>query len=785
MAEAAASRPVPNKLDAAAVPLTKAELQNKVTAELFISNVSSTIGGVLQCQAGLTSNTGDNQAKCALAANYLKRCVMAGDVPGIRKAVVQKKYENRGDLIWSLIKDLLPISGEDFDEWSTILTYLGKPRQGKEDLTLKLWKLSINTAIDRMAELADGDEVKTRQLLTEAAVLRNLVHWETPKDRALPDWCDNFMVIKLRSADVATIDNAFAELAAFEKVVDGDQPDRVSAVPSTTGRGPADACHKHPKCRPPHTNAECKAQHPELDSGASKRKPKPASKPDERTRGECFNWLNHGKCSRSNCPFVHDPDKKGSGKRAKPTVAKVTTGAANSIDPATGEPEQCATCHSQFHSSASCPKRGEGQIARIEGAVLELSNQLAFMAARVADGGTIASIAPAQQGAVPRTVTHAPPPQTVPTRSLEQALAQSLAATQRLQGVTSANPCTPSQIQEFEDPTFDDLSTSTGSSSVRAFTPSWVQSDLDRVSEVTVHAKCDTATHGKRALFDSGAGIPITGKPQLFKRIEWYDTPRRVNLGDENHSTFQLGRGVMEGWVWHDWIPSLGKGGWALMEEWGRIGPEFDDPILCAHGFKTGHGYRYANEDADGHLKMVATDGSVLKARDHGSQLFLEVKWNTFEPNIPTRYQRFFKMPTVAAVAGADPFPQTSLHEGFAEGLERAVADLDREFTEQNAENDDVEPNVIAIAPSGAYTLSSTGDAPDMVQAMVKENPFKKGDSVLVTWPSGTFSGTVTAANRRYASVEFTDGSVTTVYRPFTAMKFNVSTATGAPHVRC
>ena len=84
---------------------------------------------------------------------------------------------------------------------------------------------------------------------SEAAVLRNLVHWGAPKDRALPDWCDNFMVIKLRSADVGTIDNAFAELAAFEKVVDGGQPGRVSAVPSTTGREPAGACHKHPKCR--------------------------------------------------------------------------------------------------------------------------------------------------------------------------------------------------------------------------------------------------------------------------------------------------------------------------------------------------------------------------------------------------------------------------------------------------------------------------------------------------------------------------------------------------------
>ena len=112
MAEAAASRPVPNKLDAAAVPLTKAELQNNVKAELFISNVSSTIGGALQCQAGLTSNTGGNQAKCALAANYLKRCVMAGGVPGIRKAVVQKKYENRGGLIWSRPRAIVAADNE-------------------------------------------------------------------------------------------------------------------------------------------------------------------------------------------------------------------------------------------------------------------------------------------------------------------------------------------------------------------------------------------------------------------------------------------------------------------------------------------------------------------------------------------------------------------------------------------------------------------------------------------------------------------------------------------------
>ena len=230
----------------------------------------------MRASDGIKTLAEGNADDCSTAATYLVRCINAGNVKTLREAITLKKYLNRGDLIWTLILKVLPTDANAADsEWARLLKFLRHPRQQPDDITLDLWQLRIEIAMERSIELAGDDEDRKRKLSDEATVAENLTTWTTPADRSLPSWVDTYMIETLRTKK--TLDEVFAQLAKYDVLADGSSPGTIAALGGTSkgSNAPSAACSKHPT--PKHTNAECRVQQAGSSATDKRRTPATAS----------------------------------------------------------------------------------------------------------------------------------------------------------------------------------------------------------------------------------------------------------------------------------------------------------------------------------------------------------------------------------------------------------------------------------------------------------------------------------------------------------------------------
>jgi hypothetical protein len=79
---------------------------------------------------------------------------------------------------------------------------------------------------------------------------------------------------------------------------------------------------------------------------------------ENKNKGDCYAWLNKGKCTRNNCSFKHPKDKKGTGKKTSNDVGKSNSHkTSKSTSSSKTTVVKCDYCRRNGHGESKCFKK--------------------------------------------------------------------------------------------------------------------------------------------------------------------------------------------------------------------------------------------------------------------------------------------------------------------------------------------------------------------------------------------------------------------------------------------